>query len=142
MSFHWQETSFDFYCLQIKLSRLVLYPRHTDGNCFCFHEQCFVFAFLKVTKLPMPVPPGFVHFPMVSSTPLARERGRKLCHSLLGLPAKIIPEAGRGLRQLCGPRWRARLAHYAFASLRQTGVSNSDFVAWVLLHTTDCLCNV
>lgn len=95
MSFHWQETPFDFYCLQIKLSRLVLYPGCTDGNCFCFHEQCFVFAFLKATKLPMPVP-SFVHFPMVSSTPLARERGLKLCHCLLCLPAKIIPEAGMG----------------------------------------------
>lgn len=90
----------------------------------------------------MPVPPSFVHFPMVSSTPLARERGLKLCHGLLCLPAKTIPKAGHWLRQLCGPGWRARVAHYTFASRRQTGVSNSDFVAWVLLRTTDCLCNV
>lgn len=87
----------------MKLSRLVLYPRRTDGNCFRSHKQCFAFAFLKGTELPMPVLPRFVHFPVVSSTPLAGERGLSLCHCLLCLPAKTNPNSGPWPRSSVAP---------------------------------------
>ena len=72
--------------------------------------------------------------------------GPRRCH--VGVPLDLGETAlwlVRGPPSIPAALWsppRMHSVHYTFGSRRQTGVSNYDFVAWVLLHTTDCLCNV